>query len=146
MDALGYGAHLIVDGFGSSAPLHDERWLLSTADELLKLLDTHDDHVLRVSYWFPEGVSVGLALPNSHLTLHSFAQRQAVSLEVFSPQMLSNEGIGAQFRERLQIGRLEGYLGSRTVALPQDHDRAVKHLLGERSYTDLRLDEALLTL
>lgn len=140
---MGYGAHLIVDGFGSSAPLLDEPWLLGAAAELLQALGSSEKQLTRISYWFPDGVSVGLLLPNSHLTLHTYAQRQSVSVGVFNPQTLATEGITAALRERFGVGRLEGHLGSPTVAFPHDHDRAVKQLLGERSYTDMRLDETL---
>jgi S-adenosylmethionine/arginine decarboxylase-like enzyme len=145
MDTLGYGAHLIVDGFGSSAPLHDEPWMLAAALELLETQGWDEAHVTRVSYWFPEGVSVGLSLPTGHLTLHTFAARQQLSLSVFNPQTMSTEAVTGALRSRFGLGRLEAYLGSRTVALPQNHERAVKQLIGERRYTDLRLDETVLT-
>lgn len=144
MDSLGYGAHLIVDGFGATAPLRDEDWNKEAAQQLLTVLGLPDDRVVRVSYWFEDGVSVGLALPESHLTLHTFAARRTVSLSVFSPQLLATEGVLEAFRQRFEIGRLESHLGSRSVALPQDEARATPYLLGERNYTDVRLDDTLL--
>ena len=144
MDSLGYGAHLIVDGFGAAAPLGDEGWNKEAAQQLLSSLGLPDDRVVRVSHWFEDGVSVGLALPESHLTLHTFSARRTVSLSVFSPQLLATEGVLEAFRQRFEVGRLESHLGSRAVALPQDEGRAVPYLLGERNYTDVRLDDTLL--
>lgn len=146
MDSLGYGAHLIVDGFGAAAPLADEGWNKEAAQQLLTTLGLTDDRVVRVSYWFEDGVSVGLALPESHVTLHTFASRRTVSLSVFSPQLLATEGVIEAFRRRFEVGRLESHLGGRAVALPQDEGRAISHLLGERNYTDVRLDDTLLVL
>ena len=145
MDTLGYGAHLIVDGFGSSAPLHDEPWVVEATLELFRAQGWSEDQLTRVSYWFPEGVSVGLSLPTAHLTLHTFAARQQFSLSLFNPQTLTTENVTKMLSGRFGMGRLEAYLSSRTIALPQDHDRAVKQLIGERHYTDLRLDEAIFT-
>ena len=144
MNSLGYGAHMIVDGYGASAPLHDEGWVIETAYQLLNTLGSVSVDPLKVSYWFPDGVSVALALPEAHLTLHTFAARRLVCLGMFSPQLLSAQGITGVFRGRLGVGRLEGHLGSRSVILPQDEERALKYLLGERSYADVRLDESLL--
>lgn len=135
---------MIADGFGASAPLHDEGWIIETAHRLLGTLGPSSGEPFRVSYWFPDGVSVGLALPEAHLTLHTFAARRLVCLGVFSPQLLTAQGITRVFRERFAIGRLEGHLGSRSVLLPQHEENALKYLLGERSYTDVRLDESLL--
>lgn len=142
---MGYGTHLIVDGFGSSAALHDEPWVVEATLELFRAQTWTEDQPTRVSYWFPEGVSVGLSLPTAHLTLHTFAARQLFSLSLFNPQVLTTEGVTKLLRERFGIGRLEAYLSSRTITLPQDHDRAVKQLVGERHYTDLRLDEGIFT-
>ncbi len=143
MNSLGYGAQVIVDGYGASAPLHDESWVIETAYHLLGTLGSQGSDPFKVSYWFPDGVSVGLALPEAHLTLHTFAGRRLACLGVFSPQLLSAQGMTGVFRERFAIGRLEGHLGSRSVLLPQHEERALSYLLGERSYTDVRLDESL---
>lgn len=144
MDSLGYGAHLIIDGFGATAPLHDESWNIDAASELLSVLERPNAPLTRVSYWFEDGVSVGLALPESHLTLHTFAPRRTLSLSLFSPQLLAAEGVIEAFRTRFAVGRLESHLGSRSVALPQDEARAIRYLLGERNYTDVRLDDTLM--
>ncbi len=143
MDTLGYGAHLIVDGFGSSAPLLDEPWVIEATLELFRAQGWSEEQLTRVSYWFPDGVSVGLSLPTAHLTLHTFAARQQVSLSLFNPQVLTTQVVTEMLGARFGAGRLEAYLSSRTISLPQDHDRAVKQLIGERNYTDLRLDEAI---
>lgn len=142
VDSLGYGAHLIVDGFGAAAPLGDEGWNKEAAAQLLALFGSPDQGTW-VSYWFEDGVSVGVALPGSHLTLHTFAARRTVSLSVFSPQLLATEGVTRMFRQRFEVGRLESHLSSRGVALPQDEGLAVRYLLGERNYTDVRLDDTL---
>lgn len=144
MESLGYGAHLIIDGFGSTAPLHDEGWNKDAALHLLSGLGLKDVAPIRVSYWFQDGVSVGLALPESHLTLHTFAPRRTVSLSIFSPQLLATEGVIEAFRMHFGVGRLESYLGSRSISLPQHEQRAIRYLLGERNYTDVRLDDTLL--
>ncbi len=144
MDSLGYGAHMMVDGYGVSAPLLDEGWVIGAAWQLLGVLGPSNDEPVKVSYWFPDGVSVGLARPEAHLTLHTFAGRRLVCLGVFSPQLLSAQDMTRVFQERFSVGRLEGHLGSRSVLLPQHYESALKYLLGERSYTDVRLDESLL--
>lgn len=144
VDSLGYGAHLILDGFGATAPLADEGWNKEAAARLLLVLGGLDAQRMWVSYWFDDGVSVGIALPGSHLTLHTFVSRRTVSLSVFSPQLLATEGVTQAFRRHFGVGRLESHLGGRGVALPQDEGRAVRYLLGERTYTDVRLDDTLL--
>ncbi len=135
---------MIVDGFGASAPLHDEGWVISAAYRLLGTLGSGKGDPLKVSYWFPEGVSVALVHPEAHLTLHTFAERRLACLGVFSPQLLSAQEMTGAFRELFAIGRLEGQLGSHSAILSQHEESVLKYLLGERSYTDVRLDESLL--
>lgn len=144
MDPLGYGTHMTVDGFGASAPLLDEPWVIGAAYDLLRALGPGGAEPLKVSYWFPDGVSVGLARPESHLTLHTFAGRRLVCVGIFTPQLVSVQGFSSVFQGRFETGRLEGHLGSRSVALPQDEGSALRYLLGERNYTDVRLDDGLM--
>ncbi len=135
---------MIVDGYGASAPLHDEGWVIETAYRLLNTLGSVSGDPVRVSYWFPDGVSVALALPEAHLTLHTFAERRLVCLGIFNPQLLFARGMTDVFQGRFEVGRLEGHLGSRSVILPQNEESMLKYLMGERSYADVRLDERLL--
>lgn len=144
MDPLGYGTHMMVDGFGASAPLLDEPWMIDAAYTLLRTLGPGGADPVKVSYWFPDGVSVGLARPESHLTLHTFVGRQLVCVGIFTPQLVSVQGFSSVFGGRFQLGRLEGHLGSRNVVLPQDEGSALRYLWGERNYTDVRLDDRLL--
>ncbi len=58
--------------------------------------------------------------------------------------MVSVQGFSSVFQGRFSLGRLEGHLGSRSVVLPQDERSALRYLLGERNYTDVRLDDSLL--
>ena len=144
MNSLGYGPHMIIDGYGASAPLLDEGWVIGTAYGLLGTLSSENGDPVKVSHWFPDGVSVALVLPEAHLTLHTFAGRRLACLGMFSPQLLSAQNVTRVFQERFGVGRLEGQLGSRSVVLHQDGESAFKYLMGERSYADVRLDESLL--
>lgn len=145
METLGYGAHLIVDGHGArDVPLEDEAYVLAAAREILSVLSLGGAPTLSLTHRAPDGLSVGIALPEAHLTLHTFRSSQRVSLGVFSRQTLSLGGALELLEARFGLGRLESYLGSRSVVLPQDEARARAFLLGERTYTDLRLDDTLL--
>lgn len=145
METLGYGAHLIVDGHGArEAQLEDEGHVLGVATEVLEALGLSSAHALTLMHRAQDGVSVGIALPESHLTLHTFRVPQRISMGVFSRQTLSLGEVLELLERRFGLGRLESHLGSRSVVLPQDEARARSLLLGERTYTDLRLDDTLL--
>ncbi|ADI14322.1 S-adenosylmethionine decarboxylase [Truepera radiovictrix] len=145
MDTLAYGAHLIVDGYGAKeAPLVDEAHALGVARELLEALGLGSTPTLTLTHRARDGLSVGVALPESHLTLHTFQPAQRLSLGIFSRQTLALGEVLELLRVRFGLGRLESHLDSRSVVLPHDEERARTFLLGERTYADLRLDDTLL--
>ncbi len=145
METLGYGTHLIVDGFGAaSTTLESAEYAFEVAGEVLASLELGSAHTTPLSHHAEGGVSVGLVLPESHLTLHTFSGARSVSLSLFSRQVLHFERVLELLQVRFEVGRLESYLGSRSVALPQDAEQALPFLIGERSYTDVRLDDTLL--
>lgn len=144
MDSLGYGTLIIVDGFGSFAPIHNENWVIERIWQILQSQSLPKDEVLQVSHWFPDGVSVGLALPQTQIMLHTFAARHMVSLNLFSPDRTATDIIGLIFRENFQVGRIEGRLAHHSGVLPHDKESALKMLFGERRYADLRLDDSLI--
>jgi S-adenosylmethionine/arginine decarboxylase-like enzyme len=145
MDTLAYGAHLIVDGYGAKEPLLvDEAHAQGAMRELAESLGLGSEPTLTLTHRAHDGLSVGLALPESHLTLHTFQPAQRLSLGVFSRQTLALGEVLELLRNRFGLGRFESHLESRGVILPQDAGRAHTFLLGERTYTDLRLDDTLL--
>jgi len=122
----------------------NEAHVLGVLGALAERLELGSAHALTVSQRLEGGVSVGMVLPESHLTLHTFAARRCVCLSIFSRRELGFGGVLDTLREGFGVGRLESHLGSRSTSLPQEAESARSHLVGERNYTDVRLDDALL--
>lgn len=145
METLGYGTHLIIDGFNV-----DEVTLLDTSllhgfllEQATRLEPgkraAPEVHTVTV---LPTGLSAALLLPESHLSLHTFVESRILTLSVFSRHGLAlgdfTDSLAATFRVR----RFESHLSNHSRTMSKEDLRRTRTLHGERSYAATRLTGA----
>lgn len=145
-DPLGYGTHLILDGFRADAALLGDADAVDvvlraigavmheTGTEVTAVVHARNDDA---------GVSAALVAAESQLCLHTFAELGKLSLEAFSTRSLATDAVMRAFVERFRVGRFECRLHGRGRFLPKDPTRLERALEGERAYARLRLRDLL---
>lgn len=137
MESLGYGKHLILDGFNADAQqLQDVTAVNACLGEVAGLLEPTQSEVLSVSE--PSGISATLRLAESHLSLHTYTAN--VSLQIFSRHDVRLSEITDVLTKHFAVRRVESFLSNHAKTLPQDNAARQKVLLGDRAYNSLRLE------
>jgi S-adenosylmethionine/arginine decarboxylase-like enzyme len=145
LDVLGFGSHLIIDGFGAEAALlGDETRVEGVTQGFAEVLGEIETgrQLLR----HEGGLSMLLLLDEAHLSLHTFAPQRSLSLSVFSRRSLNLESILEKLREGFGAGRLESYMTSRSASYCSGLLDVSALLAGERAYASARLADGLVGL
>lgn len=142
LDILGFGSHLVIDGF-QAAPelLEDEDHIARVVESLGRLLEPLPLSRQRSSH--DDGLSELVILAEAHLTLHTFLLQGCVSLSIFSRKTLHLQDILNVLSEGFDIGRYESYLTRRSKTYQNGADLEAL-IRGERSYVSARLDDTLI--
>lgn len=143
METLGHGSSLIIDGLGASTNLNKQE----ASKDFLKTLaiKLEPKATLEFSLFSDDtGHSVLLDLPESHLTIHVFDTHGFVSLRIFSPFDLSPDYFSSALKSFYNVSRLRNHLSNHSKTLSKNNSRREKALLGDRRYTEIRLDTNLL--
>ncbi len=144
METLGYGSHLILDGFKADAgALLDEAKLRTLLEALAEALEPRmTPKVLLERLDGPQGGWSGAVLQaESHVTLHTFPELQAVTLSVFSRRGLDVRRLSEALEAHLGIRRFESHLKNHSRTLAKDPARQRRTLLGDRQYAAVRLQD-----
>ncbi len=141
METLGFGSHLILDGFqADAAALADEARVRALLGELQESLDPAATGALRV-HVSDAGISARVVLAESHLSLHTFPGRRCFCFDLFSRKEFIQLTVTRAVRRSCAPGRLESHRSTRSKSFSGQEGTA--SLLGERAYADVRLDETL---
>jgi len=145
-DPLGYGTHLILDGFRAEASaLADGALLEAVLRSALDLMN-EGDGVSSLSVQASgddAGVSAALVAAESQVCIHTFSGLEKLSLEAFSTRSLPTDAIMRTFVERFRVGRFECRVHGRSRLLPKESARLALALHGGRTYARLRLRDLL---
>ena len=148
MEWLAFGSHYAIDGYGASAErLGDEAHIRAVMQHWAEALEPANNASAEVLVYGSDespGVSAGLVLAESHLTLHTFSQRRCLTATLFSRRGMPLEGLVSELREAFEVGRFESRLSSHGRSQPREAGALRRVLKGERGYADVRLDETLL--
>ncbi|MEJ2666956.1 MAG: S-adenosylmethionine decarboxylase [Deinococcales bacterium] len=147
VDPLGYGTHLILDGFrADDVLLTDAASVESVLADLGELMN-ETGSVSRVTVLASpdarEGLSGALVAAESQLCIHTFAPLHKLSLEAFSSRSLPADAVKRVFVERFRVGRVECRIHGRGRLLPRAQEPLELALRGERDYVRLRLRDLL---
>jgi S-adenosylmethionine/arginine decarboxylase-like enzyme len=140
MESLGYGTQLILDGFNAEAKgLQDKAVLEACLREVAALLEPVQSDILHLRE--PTGSSANLRLGESHLSLHAFSD--TLSLQIFSRHDVPLSAVTELLGKHFSVRRVESFLSNHAKTLPQESEARKKVLLGDRAYSALRLEAAL---
>jgi len=145
-DTLGYGTHLILDGFrADAARLAEDAAIEATLEAMLVLMgETSTAGVLlRHAQDGGAGISGVLVGAEAHVCLHAFPALHKLSLEAFSTRSLPNQAITEAFLQRFAVGRYESRVYGRGRLLPRQQEGIERALDGDRDYARLRLRDLL---
>lgn len=145
-DPLGYGTHLIVDGFrADGAALRDPALLDAVLRASLDLMNEGDGiiSVRMEAAGGDDGFSAALVAPESQVCIHTFAGLEKLSLEAFSARSLPADDITRAVVAQFRLGRIESRIHGRSRLLPKEKARLERALHGGRAYARLRLRDLL---
>ena len=145
METLGYGTHLILDGFNADASTLEEGVITDFLTGLADLLEPgkNVNPEIRPVEDLPSGFSAALLLPESHATLHTFDEARVLSLQVFSRHGLELSDLNKRLSRAFGVRRFESHISNHSKTMSKDPERRARTLLGDRSYASLRLIEGL---
>ncbi len=145
-DTLGFGTHLILDGFrADGARLAEEARIVAALEAILDLMGEAGAGPVRVRH-APDGgeaISAALVGAEAHVCLHAFPALHKLSLEAFSTRALPTQAITETFLERFGVGRHESRVHGRGRLLPRRQEALEQALDGDRDYARLRLRDLL---
>lgn len=143
MAMLGFGSHVIIDGYqADSALLGDEVHVVKVTETLARDVNASQSeqapyiHV----YSSDQGVSAALIHGDIQITLHTFAHKQSLSLGMFACQDLDGQHLQQVLAQHFAVGRIESHKGNRACLLPRNEATLHVQLVGIRGYTDVRME------
>jgi len=143
-DSLGYGTHLILDGFRSDAArLADDEAFVEALRAIFKTMGGAGGEPVVVRPEGEAGMSGAIVGAEAYLCLHTFPALDKLSLEAFSGRALPSQPITDAVVERFGVGRVESRVHGRGRLLPRGREALERALLGDRSYARLRLRDLL---
>lgn len=146
-DALGYGTHLILDGFRADpASLGEATLIEEVVRDLGARLESGapgDTLVLRVAGGQARGFSAALVQGESHLCVHTFPALHKLTLAAFSTRNVPVDAFSSVFRHRFAVGRTESRVHGRARLLPDEPHLLERILRGDRAFARLRLRDLL---
>jgi S-adenosylmethionine/arginine decarboxylase-like enzyme len=142
VESLGYGTHLIIDGFSATTEsLLDKNMVNACLQEVAGMLEATQAELLSAED--QTGISATLKLTESHVSLHTFSTFGTLSLHIFSRHDLRPGDMTDALGKHFGVRRVESHLSNHSRTLPQDQAARQRALLGDRAYSALRLDTSL---
>jgi S-adenosylmethionine decarboxylase len=125
--------HLTIDGYGDNPGLmQDEQFIYQLLDSYPARIDMtkiSGPHVFRYIGSKPEdwGISGFVFIAESHISIHTFAERCYINIDVFSCKDFDAERVVKDFKDKFQLTRLSSRLINRDwkmAELPEVADKA----------------------
>lgn len=142
METLGYGTHLIVNGFhAASEQLSDAMQLEHFVTQLVHRIEPEAKVTLEsyISVAPPAGISTVALMAESYITLHTYSDSGLVSLRLFSRHGLNIQEPVTLLRDALGLARFESHLSNHGYTVSKNPEQRKKTVLGQRQYTLLHL-------
>ena len=111
--------HLTIDGYGNNPKLmQDENFIYQLLDSYPAQIDMtkiSGPHVFRYVGSKPEdwGISGFVFIAESHISIHTFAERCYVNIDVFSCKDFDAEQVVKDFKDKFELTRLSSRLINR---------------------------------
>jgi len=142
VEVLAYGTHLVFDGSRADpSRLADRALLRRVVTGLAQQLGAEDD-AEPVVVEDSDGFSVGIAMAEASVSLHTFPGLGTLCLDVFSVRRRKAEALYRPVEESFAVGRSTSRRAGRARApRPDDPHGLARRLRGERAYAEARFTD-----
>lgn len=141
METLGYGAHLIIDGFlADPAHLADADRAETLLRDLAALLEPKGKPLLTL-HPDERGLSGAALLAEAHLTVHTFSDLGALALSVFSRRGIDPKLVTERLEALYGLRRFESHLKNHGRTMAKGEAQRHRALRGDRQYARTRLKD-----
>lgn len=135
---IGFGPHLMLDGYGCDKKrLQDLNLIYRILDELpakIGMTKIMPPYVFKYSGLKPEdwGLSGFVLIAESHISIHTFPEKNFVSVDIFSCKAFDLEFAGDYFRTAFGMEKVECNVLDRGTEFPKDLNGATRVVRAER--------------
>jgi len=134
----GFGPHLMLDGYGCpKAKLEDLDLIYRMLDELppkIGMTRIMPPYVFKYSGLKPEdwGISGFVLIAESHISIHTFPEKNFVSADIFSCNPFDPDFAAAYLKEAFGMTKVESHVLDRGTEFPKEINGAVRLVRAER--------------
>ncbi|MBI3015141.1 MAG: S-adenosylmethionine decarboxylase [Candidatus Tectomicrobia bacterium] len=135
---MGFGQHLMLDGYGGNreklADLDLIYSFLDTYPKAMKMTKIMPPYVFKYSGRKPEdwGLSGVVLIAESHISIHTFPDKEFLSLDMFSCKMFNTERAIYHVKKLFEVKKAEISLLDRGLEFPKDIMKAKEIVFKER--------------
>ena len=135
---VGFGPHLMLDGYGcDKAKLQDLNLVYRILDELparIGMTKIMPPYVFKYSGLRPEdwGLSGFVLIAESHISIHTFPEKNFVSVDIFSCKPFDSEFAAAYLKRAFGMEKVECTVLDRGTEFPKELNGATRLVRAER--------------
>ena len=135
---IGFGPHLMLDGYGcDKKKLQDLNLIYRILDELpnqIGMTKIMPPYVFKYSGVKPEdwGLSGFVLIAESHISIHTFPEKNFVSVDIFSCKGFDAEFAEVYFRDAFEMVKAESRVLDRGTEFPKSLNGASRLVRAER--------------
>jgi S-adenosylmethionine decarboxylase len=135
---VGFGPHLMLDGYGcDKAKLQDLNLVYRILDELparIGMTKIMPPYVFKYSGLRPEdwGLSGFVLIAESHISIHTFPEKNFVSVDIFSCKPFDAEFAAAYLKRSFAMEKVECTVLDRGTEFPKELNGATRLVRAER--------------
>ena len=137
----GFGPHLMLDGYGcDKAKLEDLNLIYRILDELpnrIGMTRIMPPYVFKYTGLKPEdwGISGFVLIAESHISIHSFPEKNFVSVDIFSCKHFDAELASSYLRGAFNMAKVEVNVLDRGTEFPKEINGAARLVRADRRRT-----------
>jgi len=137
-EMTGFGPHLMMDGYGcDKAKLEDLDLIYRVLDELppkIQMTRIMPPYVFKYSGLKPEdwGISGFVLIAESHISIHTFPEKNFVSADIFSCKQFDSDLATAYLKAAFGMTKVETNVLDRGTEFPKEIQGAVRLVRNER--------------
>jgi S-adenosylmethionine decarboxylase len=135
---VGFGPHLMLDGYGCDrARLQDLNLVYRILDELparIGMTKIMPPYVFKYSGLRPEdwGLSGFVLIAESHISIHTFPDKNFISVDIFSCKPFDSEFAAGYFKRSFGMEKVECTVLDRGTEFPKELNGATRLVRAER--------------
>lgn len=137
-EMTGFGPHLMLDGYGcEKGKLEDLNLIYRILEELparIGMTRIMPPYVFKYSGLKPEdwGISGFVLIAESHISVHSFPEKNFVSVDIFSCKLFDFELASSYMKEAFAMTKVETHVLDRGTEFPKEINGAARLVRASR--------------